>query len=157
MVPGMNETLYDALSKQSCIHCFCHHQGHPEQKQSIDQKSVRSTTLMSLQHKDVCQKDLCKMDLVSVFYLCGMSFGTSISRDFIWRILMLPSIPLAATTSQANSNIVLDSSQAYTSAAPAFLAHILNRENQKIRTITQNSGAILAIYCKNKPGVGLGC
>lgn len=136
VVPGMNETLYDAFSKQSCIHCFCHHQGHPEQKQGIDWKSIRSTTFMSLQHLK---------DLVSVFYLCGMSFGTSISRDFIWRILMLPSIPLAATTSQANSNIVLDSSQAYTSAAPAFLAHILNRENQKIRTIIQNSGTILAI------------
>lgn len=144
VVPGMNETFYDAFSKQSCIHCFCHHQGHPEQKQSIDRKSIRSTTFMSLQHKDVCLKDLCKMDLVSVFYLCGMSFGTSISRDFIWRILMLPSIPLAATTSRANSNIVLDSSQAYTSAAPAFLAHILNRENQKIRTIIENSGTILA-------------
>lgn len=79
------------------------------------------------------------------FYLCGMSFGTSISRDFIWRILMLPSIPLAVTTSQANSYMVLDSSQAYTSAAPAFLAHILNRENQKIRTIIHNTGPILAI------------
>lgn len=47
---------------------------------------------------------------------------------------MLPSIPLAATTSQASSYIVLDSSQAYTSVAPAFLAHILNREKPKIRT-----------------------
>lgn len=69
-------------------------------------------------------------------YLCGMSFGTSISRDFIWRILMLPSIPLAVTTSQANSYIVFDSSQAYTSAAPAFLAHMLHREKQEIRTVT---------------------
>lgn len=58
---------------------------------------------------------------------------------------MLPSIPLAVTTSQANSYMVLDSSQAYTSAAPAFLAHILNRENQKIRTIIHNTGPILAI------------
>lgn len=49
---------------------------------------------------------------------------------------MLPSIPLAANTSQANSYIVFDSSQAYTSAAPAFLAHILNREDEEIRTMT---------------------
>ncbi len=67
-------------------------------------------------------------------YLCGMSFGTSISRDFMWRILMLPSIPLAVTTSQASSYIVFDSSQAYTSAAPAFLAHMLNTEKKEIRT-----------------------
>lgn len=74
-----------------------------------------------------------------------MSLGTSISRDFMWRILMLPSIPLAVNTSQANSYIVLDSSQAYTSAAPAFLAHILNRENQKIRTIIPSTDPILPI------------
>lgn len=76
-----------------------------------------------------------------------MSFGTSISRDFIWRILMLPSIPLAVNTSQANSYMVFDSSQAYTSAAPAFLAHILNRENQEIRTMIatySNTGPTLA-------------
>lgn len=60
-----------------------------------------------------------------------MSFGTSISRDFIWRILMLPSIPLAVTTSQASSYMVFESSQAYTSAAPAFLAHMLHTENRK--------------------------
>lgn len=56
-------------------------------------------------------EDAPKIDL-HLPHLSGMSFGTSISRDFMWRILMSPSIPLAATTSQASSYMVLESSQA---------------------------------------------
>lgn len=78
-------------------------------------------------------------------HLCGMSFGTSISRDLIWRILMLPSIPLADTTSQANSYIVLESSQAYTSAAPAFLAHMLKQEEDENQNTDTQHRPFLAL------------
>ncbi len=139
VVPSMYETLYDAFSKQSSIHRLCHHQRHPENTEhwtEIHKKLFRTCV-----HAGWMWQFWCKL------HLCGMSFGTSISRDFIWRILMLPSIPLAVTTSQAKSYIVLESSQAYTSAAPAFLAHILNRENQEVKTMTDthyNTGPTLA-------------
>lgn len=30
VVPGVDETFYDALTEQSSIHRLGHHQGHPE-------------------------------------------------------------------------------------------------------------------------------
>lgn len=141
MVPGMNETLYDTLAKQPRIHCLCHYQGHPEENKSMRNETwLLKTSVSSEVHEDK-SGPACWINITQTWqhvHLCGMSFGTSISRDLIWRILMLPSIPLADTTSQANSYIVLDSSQAYTSAAPAFFAHMLNRKKKKIKTMIPN-------------------
>lgn len=71
VVPGVDETFYDALSEQSSIHRLRDHQGHP-----VKTRFTRCDIWLVLCRGVNKRK-------ARHFYLCGMSLGTSISRDFI--------------------------------------------------------------------------
>ena len=63
-------------------------------------------------------------------YLSGMSFGTSISFDFLWSIVTLSLILLDEITSTESSYMVLDISHPYTFWLPPSAANKLAKKNQ---------------------------
>lgn len=88
VVPGMNETLYYALSKQSCVYSLCHHQGHPKNNSIIGKTQSSSKFNISnntnTDRRTVAAGSACRCKLFStcVGYLLalpspGISYGGS--------------------------------------------------------------------------------
>lgn len=84
-----------------------------------------------------------------------MCFGISMSSDFMCKSVIPAPISFAATTSQASSYMVWDSSQAYTARAPALFANMLQgralHQEKTVRRIFSHDSGIVIL----KPGVFL--
>lgn len=81
VVPGVNETLYDTLSKQPRIHCLCHDQGHPEENKSTRNKAeLMSASMSSEVHGDKKKK---KLPCLLCRYKTDLAARSPL-RDVLW-------------------------------------------------------------------------